>query len=516
MSITATLNQWPTRSDGALRWWLLVALLPAADFLLFDQPDGIALFIFTVLLAVAIVVAQGRRSLRTSSAIVLPAAALLPLVENVSLLSLTVAATGLAIAALMAAGRRAPGVAATARQVIGFAVLAPFRLLGDLLRSRKIRRRLGGRNWLTGALGWMLALVLGAVFVALFGAANPLIEDWLARIDIIALLQQLDMMRLIFWLVVACGVWAFLRPRTPLLFRRKLFRRSPARAALTAVRQTSVAQALFGRPALLRALAVFNLIFAVQTVMDAAYLWGGVALPDGMSYATYAHRGAYPLIVTALLAAGFVLAAMRPGSRTSDDRTIRTLVYVWTAQNVCLVLSSILRLDLYVGVYSLTYWRIAAFLWMGLVAAGLLLIIARIALGKTNEWLLSANLLTLSALIYTCCFVNFAALIANYNVDHSVEMNGQGLPIDQTYLSELGPAALPAIDKLLAKGSPDRFCAVYGDGPPLCLTDTRADSEREFRETARNWRSWSFRNWRLMHYLNASTADIPPTGSPAN
>ena len=114
-----------------------------------------------------------------------------------------------------------------------------------------------------------------------------------------------------------------------------------------------------------------------------------------MSYAAYAHRGAYPLIVTALLAAGFVLAALRPGSETSGDPLIRRLVYAWVAQNIVLVISSILRLDLYIGIYALTYWRIAAFVWMGLVAAGLALIIARIALGKSNEWLFSANLLTL-------------------------------------------------------------------------------------------------------------------------
>ena len=72
---------------------------------------------------------------------------------------------------------------------------------------------------------------------------------------------------------------------------------------------------LFGKAAILRSLIVFNLMFAVQTVLDAAYLWGGVALPDGMSYASYAHRGAYPLIVTALIAAGFVLAALQAGQR---------------------------------------------------------------------------------------------------------------------------------------------------------------------------------------------------------
>ena len=64
---------------------------------------------------------------------------------------------------------------------------------------------------------------------------------------------------------------------------------------------------------ILRSLILFNLLFAAQSILDGIYLWGHVALPDNLTYAAYAHRGAYPLIATALLAAAFVLVAMRPG-----------------------------------------------------------------------------------------------------------------------------------------------------------------------------------------------------------
>src|SRR4029450_12672491 len=99
----------------------------------------------------------------------------------------------------------------------------------------------------------------------------------------------------------------------------------------------------------------------------------------------YAHRGAYPLVVTALLAAAFVLVAMRPGGPAEKSRVIRPLVYLWVGQNVLLVASSILRLDLYVDIYMLPYWPIAAFIWMGLVALGLILIMARIALNRPDR-----------------------------------------------------------------------------------------------------------------------------------
>jgi len=249
-------------------------------------------------------------------------------------------------------------------------------------------------------------------------------------------------------------------------------------------------------------------ISETQTGLDAAYLWGGAALPDGLSYAAYAHRGAYPLIVTALLAAGFVLAALRPGSATSADPLIRRLVYAWVAQNIMLVISSILRLDLYIGIYALTYWRIAAFVWMGLVAAGLALIIARIALEKSNEWLSSANLLTLSLTLYACCFINFAALIANYNVDHSLEMTGQGIPLDAWYVRSLGPGAFPALDRFF-----DHQDQTAAAGAVRELEGLRASDEDWYRTVQQNWRAWSFRDWRLLAYLDSKGSLVLPQPS---
>ena len=83
-------------------------------------------------------------------------------------------------------------------------------------------------------------------------------------------------------------------------------------------------------------------MFAAQTLMDVGYLWGGVRLPDGMTYATYAHRGAYPLMTTALLAGGFALVAQT----WLDGRVMRGLLLVWIVQTLILVMSSILRLAL--------------------------------------------------------------------------------------------------------------------------------------------------------------------------
>jgi hypothetical protein len=254
---------------------------------------------------------------------------------------------------------------------------------------------------------------------------------------------------------------------------------------------------VFGQAAILRSLIVFNALFAVQSISDLAYLWGGVRLPDGLSYADYAHRGAYPLIVTALLAAGFVLAAMRKNGAAQHSPLIRRLVYLWIGQNVLLVISSILRLDLYVQVYSLSEMRIAAGIWMGLVAAGLVLILLRIVLKRTNAWLITMNLITLGTTIYVCGFLDFSAMIARFNVEHSKEVTGEGFPLDFFYLSDLGPSAIPALDYFLAN--------LKGE-PPVRLTEfdlLRGNEAYDFVLRPHDWRSWTFRDARLEQYLMA-------------
>lgn len=470
-------------------------LVAAADFLLFLQPDGIALPLFCGLIVVALLVVQpvGKGAVLRIARVL---TALLPMVEAISPLSMVIALVGLTAFTLSLSGRLQAGLAAMASQVVLLLFAMPYRLPRDVVRARKARTRRRVARPGTIAV-WTLAVGLGAVFLALFGAANPIIDRWLAMLDLWALFELLSFGRIVFWLVTALFVWALLRPRLPRLarwLRRGKAEEAGPRVAVLQPQRQGLRHVIFSEGAVLRALVVFNALFAVQTVLDASYLWAGAALPEGMSYAEYAHRGAYPLIVTALLAAGFVLVTLRPGSALSANRQARALVYVWIAQNVVLVVSSILRLDLYVGIYSLTYWRVAAFIWMGLVGAGLVLIMARIALARSNHWLLGANLTTLFSVLYGAAFVNFATIIADYNVRHSLELTGQGYALDTWYLRSLGPAAVPAMDLFLEKA-------------PAAETAARMRMEREietrdFLTRQQNWRAWSFRDWRLGRYLD--------------
>jgi hypothetical protein len=190
---------------------------------------------------------------------------------------------------------------------------------------------------------------------------------------------------------------------------------------------------------------------------------------------------------------------------------------------VLLVVSSILRLDLYIEIYSLTYWRIAAFIWMGLVALGLILIVARMVLRKSNGWLIGMNLGALALTLYLCGFVSFPKLIADYNVAHSREVAGAGTNLDIKYLADLGPQAIPAIDRLIGVARPyasvvlpchaERWITTTS---MHCLVARRSQMASEHEKMMQDWRAWSYRGWRVAGYLKtARDAESESSGAAA-
>ena len=359
----------------------------------------------------------------------------------------------------------------------------PFRDWTALQRRNPAEKASRGRRLLRN---WIFPLGLGFAFVGLFILANPLIALWIED-AVWDFLQELILpRRLLLWVLAGTFAWAALRPGWAPADETSW----PLDAA--AGEDAPLPGESFMTPgAMTRALVLFNAIFLVQTAMDSVYLLGGSALPEGFTYAEYAHRGAYPLVATALLAGAVVLAALRPGSATERSTPVRVLTYVWIGQNVFLVFTSAWRLALYIEAYSLTRLRVAAFLWMGLVALGLGFLVARMVWRWSGRMLLNANGLALIALLLGVCFVNVDRMVADFNVDNCREMGGPGNYIDLYYLEVLGPDALPALKKLRAAhvlGSEQQHMADYAYERLL----TRLGQELS------HWRRWTLRAWDLV------------------
>ncbi|TAT97462.1 DUF4173 domain-containing protein [Rhizobium ruizarguesonis] len=468
----------------------LLGLVALADFLIFGQEPGINLFLFALAVCAGILL-PATKELSPSKAALLLGLSLLasaPLLETPSAMGFALCLTALMSVALVSGKLMPRSLTGLPLAFSRFALVIPLRLAEDVGKYLATPAKRSSLTEVRRSAGlWVMPLVLASVFLLFFAAANPVIEVTLRSIRFDVLLKFLDPWRIGFWIMIAAVVWALLRPR----LKRRFARWQAGRAFMIVPTKNSP----LGRASLLRSLLLFNALFAVQTLLDLVYLWGGADLPDHMSHAEYAHRGAYPLIATALLAAGFVLLAMRPDGPGDKSPLIRGLVYAWIGQNILLCLSSMLRLELYVEAYSLTELRVAAGLWMGIVAVGLALILLRIVLCRSNEWLIATNLASLIAFLYLSAFIDLPAFIARFNVAHSQEISQEGPPLDIDYLSSLGPSAIPALDLYLLK-------------LPTHLIDQRSQAvtvryylARNFEMRRRDWRSWTFRSARLDNYL---------------
>jgi hypothetical protein len=476
----------------------LAALIVVGDFLLWYHPDGVNLLVFFVALIFAILAVHPEK-LREGRTVLLLIVALLgvaPFIETLGPWGFLTTQGGITLLAL-GLSSNLPKFEDWLGAFTRFGILAPVRLIGDGIRmlAESGQAKIGGKL-LRAALVWLVPLVLAAVFVILFAMANPVVEFGLRAIRLDKLLDLLDPSRIFLWCLIAAGSWPFLVPR--------LLRWMPLPELQGPVRPRAESL-IFGHAAIRNSLIVFNLMFAVQTVLDLIFLWGGVRLPDGMGHAEYAHRGAYPLIVTAILAGAFVLAAMRKDGPGRSSPLIRTLVYLWIAQNVWLVISSLLRLKLYVEVYHLSEMRIAAAIWMGLVAIGLVLIVVKIALDRSNRWLVMSNLVALSLTLWTVSWLDLQSTIAFYNVRRSAEVQGRGVGLDQYYTPELGPAAIPALDEFLTT-------AKFADQSTLTMfrliRENLADQvlyrdwdNKDVHLFERSWHGWTWRKDRLERYM---------------
>jgi hypothetical protein len=330
------------------------------------------------------------------------------------------------------------------------------------------------------AIRWLLPIGLTGMFLALLSLANPILSNWVTsgweRIH-----STLDSLpapaRILMWLAVAVGVWALLR------FQCKETETTGAAGEIEGILQRIPAGFV------IRCLVLFNALFAIQTVLDLFYLWAGATLPEGLTYAEYAHRGSYPLVATALLAAAFALVTFARKSPSRGSWSARGLVYLWLAQNVFLVISAGRRLSLYVDFFGLSRWRMAAGIWMFLVALGIGYICLRILLNKDNLWLTNVNVVTAVVVLYGCCFINFDGIIAWHNVRHCHELQGKGAWLDVGYLRRLGPESLPA----LRWGKAQIQNGQKGEK----ISRAIADLELKLRHRLSNWRGWTWRRERL-------------------
>jgi hypothetical protein len=505
---TMTPSNW--RGSFTLLTTACLGLIALADWLFYDHTLGWTTALFAAVL-VCVMCIRSTRFLRIGFAgwilFIATLGMIALLVEEPTPLTVPYAILLLGTLALINANGWTSSVAAWVNRWVQLIVLGWLRpILDNRLVAQWIARSpitRVSRSWGIG--GWILPVMLGGVFLGIFCIANPILSNWFERFsnwagDLIERIPEiLSIARILFWIICGLCIWALLRARTSGRSRDRGTTAPPAQdVGIFRPSDLEVEPAL-----IVRCLLVFNAVFALQNFLDVRYLWfNGGELPPGMTYHEYAHRGSYPLVAAALLAAAFVLVTFRAGGAAERARPARRLVYLWLAQTALLTVSAAFRLGMYVEAYALTRLRLAAGIWMLLIVMGLVWIIWRIVARRSNGWLLRVNILTAAVVLYACAVFNFDGVIARFNIRHADVATGDGLDLE--YFRVLGKDSLPVLEPIVGRvQDPQRRKEVQ-----QLIDNLRA----QLREETSDWRGWTFRR----HRIEESSPGKPPVSVAAN
>jgi hypothetical protein len=284
--------------------------------------------------------------------------------------------------------------------------------------------------------------------------------------------------RLLFWLVSATVALTFLWPKASDGVIRRYSSPWPAFAA--------PADPAFARWRTWSMLGALNLLFFWANSLDAVFLWLHTQLPAGVTYSGFVHEGVFALTTATLLSAATLTLLLQQDGAVSGHPATRALAYAWIAQNLLLIASVALRLELYVEAYSLTVARCGVWCFLGLVALGFVLLARRIARNDSLNRLILSNGAAVVALFFVVQFVDLSGLVARYNTDRWLAH--RTATVDVRYLQSLGPPAWPSLVRIYREGG---------------STPERAAARRALQTAAgrsaqpRSWQSWQWREDRL-------------------
>lgn len=427
-----------------------------ADGALRNAPDGLGWTIWVIALSLAALNVARRRELSVTreqmawlAAAVLCAAAFawrdaeLLMVGNV--FGTLVA---LAMYSMSAAGAPAPSIlVARIRDVITAGVYTVRDILvgvlmlttrdADLLSLPAVR---GGASW-TALRALLLTAPLVLVFVLLLSRADPVFASIfrLPALDAEVLASHVILVGAFAWWSAGFVRGALLgvsqRPALP--------ERLPVRLGLAEVTT---------------ALGSVIALFAIFIALQLRWLFGGadvVLATTGLTVAEYARRGFFELVAVAVLVLPLILVSR---ALIEDERVIRrhrqlslTLIVLLGA----IMVSALLRMQLYVGYFGLTSDRLyatALMAWLAMV----MLAMARTVFRGWGRPFAAMTVLSGFATLFTLSIVNPDQLVARVNLGRTSAAQS----VDYAYLARLPGDAMPTVVNALKAALPsEAACA---------------------------------------------------------
>lgn len=188
-------------------------------------------------------------------------------------------------------------------------------------------------------------------------------------------------------------------------------------------------------------LTVINLVYLLFTIIQASYLYGGVAskLPINFTYAEYARKGFFELVTVTVINLVIFLIAIKV--EKNKNKIVNILYTLLTLFSVNMLYSAHYKLSLYEITFGYTYLRIYVHMFMLLLLLLFIVVLIKIWYDKLKLFKVAFSVTIIMLILLN--YMNVDKIIVSKNIDR---FNSIGI-IDTDYLRTLSFDAVPEIVK---------------------------------------------------------------------
>lgn len=187
-------------------------------------------------------------------------------------------------------------------------------------------------------------------------------------------------------------------------------------------------------------LSMITVIYLIFCGIQMIFLFtGGKLLPEGYTYAEYAHQGFFQLLFVCMFNLVLVVSCI---AIFQINKFLRALLLVFSGCTYIMIASSAYRMLLYIHTYHLSFLRVLVLWFLAMLVVLMAGVIINIVKEKFHLFRYCMTVVTVCYLIFS--FGRADYLIASYNV---AQMGNSISYEDITYLTNLSMDAAPALSR---------------------------------------------------------------------
>lgn len=285
-------------------------------------------------------------------------------------------------------------------------------------------------------LGILISVPMLALIIWLLSSADIVFKDLFLNIPVSKIIKHFLVIILVS-VYATCFLWALV----------KAFNEREKQTGYSRIKW----KLFFDPVILLTILVLINAVYIIFSVIQFAYLFGGSSfvLPSSYTYAEYARRGFFELVVVSIINFGILLFGITFVKKESKKiftaiRILLTLLVIFT---LILLASAFYRMLVYEQAYGFTYLRI--FVQTFMIMLFFIFISSIIYIWHLSFPVIKSYFIIALAIYIILNFANVDVIIAKNNINRYFD-SGQ---IDMEYIKGLSCDAIPQMQKFLTSGS---------------------------------------------------------------